>query len=871
MIRNMKIKLLLAMLLAPMVASAFSVKVGDVKVEFKVLDDEKHLVQVGEGTKNRPAVAVTTPGTLNIPETVRRNSTIYTVAAIGDYAFYGCTELRTVTIPATVTSIGSYAFNMSGIESFRIPDAVETIGTAAFGNELVDEDSGLPFLQWISVSPFNKHYCSLDGVLYKSNGGAPACLLCYPPANEAKRFMLPLTVTEIGEMAFSVAWQLERITLHNDVTAIGKNAFQYCVGLKSIRMPLTMSGEIPEYAFFYCVALTDINLPDGIESIGESAFRECYNLERVVFPVTLTNIAAHAFYEGHVLDAKFLNPIPPAYGKDVFTTSVTGGQPTFYIPQGEDLDTWPEDIFDTYFPAAGHIWNDYSGISVWGFEDDEDKEMLLNLYGIKYDLLSNSLVFTNCSIHDTQIPTGEGSVDADDLGINDAFLTINDDLIGDLYLRFEGGNFIYSRHGFLRLVNNKKHNVVIEGDGQLGAVSSKECALLMYGDSQLDLLANYLSFKGLENAAWSNWSSTLNIGGPQTSVVNFEPLDSESQADDQGQALRGFGEINVYDGLFAGEGMTVADKVSFAAPLMFGSDDGGFVRTEDESTSEGAVALVESYGFVLADEPAFAFNRDKLPGGATFDKATRTLHLNNVELSSDNMAIARIADKPLRIYVTGTNLLRTKETGIYTAVINSNKGGLTEGREPIAFEGDGHLVIVGKQPLSLMGESPVMFNCGYINLYGKKGMVSTKDDMSAIYQYCPACFVVVDENYDLNNIDADTPYTEFMTVSETDVFKDLPHFYLMDSSLEVVGPDGPCHYSEDDWTFVYDEDESPVCKYVFITKNETTTGIGNEELRMKHEESGMQTQAFFYNLQGQHVGKDYRGIVLNKGRKYIKK
>ena len=227
MIRNMKIKLLLAMLLAPMVASAFSVKVGDVKVEFKVLDDEKHLVQVGEGTKNRPAVAVTTPGTLNIPETVRRNSTIYTVAAIGDYAFYGCTELRTVTIPATVTSIGSYAFNMSGIESFRIPDAVETIGTAAFGNELVDEDSGLPFLQWISVSPFNKHYCSLDGVLYKSNGGAPACLLCYPPANEAKRFMLPLTVTEIGEMAFSVAWQLERITLHNPTAGLNLHALAF--------------------------------------------------------------------------------------------------------------------------------------------------------------------------------------------------------------------------------------------------------------------------------------------------------------------------------------------------------------------------------------------------------------------------------------------------------------------------------------------------------------------------------------------------------------------------------------------------------------------------------------------------------------------
>ena len=70
MSNSSKIKMLLvAMLLAPMATHAFNVNIGNVKVEFKVLDDEKHLVQLGEGKKNRPAVAATTPGTLVIPET----------------------------------------------------------------------------------------------------------------------------------------------------------------------------------------------------------------------------------------------------------------------------------------------------------------------------------------------------------------------------------------------------------------------------------------------------------------------------------------------------------------------------------------------------------------------------------------------------------------------------------------------------------------------------------------------------------------------------------------------------------------------------------------------------------------------------------
>ena len=47
------------------------------------------------------------------------------VTSIGDYAFFGCTTLTSITIPEGVTSIGYYAFNgCTGLTSITIPDSV---------------------------------------------------------------------------------------------------------------------------------------------------------------------------------------------------------------------------------------------------------------------------------------------------------------------------------------------------------------------------------------------------------------------------------------------------------------------------------------------------------------------------------------------------------------------------------------------------------------------------------------------------------------------------------------------------------------------------------------------------------------------------
>lgn len=56
------------------------------------------------------------------------------VRTVGDYAFYLCTELSTLSLPETLTSIGAAAFNRTAIEEIIIPSGVTSIGRAAFAN-----------------------------------------------------------------------------------------------------------------------------------------------------------------------------------------------------------------------------------------------------------------------------------------------------------------------------------------------------------------------------------------------------------------------------------------------------------------------------------------------------------------------------------------------------------------------------------------------------------------------------------------------------------------------------------------------------------------------------------------------------------------
>ena len=72
-------------------------------------------------------------GVVNIPDNITYNEVDYSVTSIGDWAFYQCSSLTSVTIPSSVKSIGDWAFrDCSSLTSVTIPNSVTSIGNYAF-------------------------------------------------------------------------------------------------------------------------------------------------------------------------------------------------------------------------------------------------------------------------------------------------------------------------------------------------------------------------------------------------------------------------------------------------------------------------------------------------------------------------------------------------------------------------------------------------------------------------------------------------------------------------------------------------------------------------------------------------------------------
>lgn len=240
------------------------------------------------------------------------------VAEIGYAAFIACVNLTSVTISNGVTSIGEQAFNRcAGLTTIVIPNSVIYIGLNPF--------QYCQNLTSITVNDGNPTYSSTDGVLFDK---AKTTLICYPRGKSGS-YAIPGTVITIGEYAFEDCAILTDVTIPNSVTTIGNTAFTECSLLTSITIPSSVES-IGAEAFNYCRKLTAINvassnayysslsgvlfnkaqttliqcpggwvggytIPATVTSIGDWAFHACPDMTSISIPSSVTNIGNGAF------------------------------------------------------------------------------------------------------------------------------------------------------------------------------------------------------------------------------------------------------------------------------------------------------------------------------------------------------------------------------------------------------------------------------------------------------------------------------------------------------------------------------------------------------------------------------------------------
>ena len=293
-------------------------------------------------------------GSITIPETITKDGVSYNVTSIGYDAFYGCTDLTSITLHDGISNIGGSAFmNCTGLTSINIPDAITSIEPETFRNcrgltsilipKGVTSIGGYAFYGCINLrvvincSSLNIQrgqengwvaayartvinnvdgvvddfvFTENDGQYYLSAYLGDDSVLNLPENYKGRGYgigesvfnaclgltsiTIPDGVTSIGNSAFSRCSGLTSITIPDGVTSIGNSAFYGCYGLASVTLPDGIT-RIESLTFFECSGLSSVDIPNSVISIGHSAFEGCESLTFIDIPKSVTSIESGAF------------------------------------------------------------------------------------------------------------------------------------------------------------------------------------------------------------------------------------------------------------------------------------------------------------------------------------------------------------------------------------------------------------------------------------------------------------------------------------------------------------------------------------------------------------------------------------------------
>lgn len=211
------------------------------------------------------------------------------VKSIGTYAFYGCKSLEDLYIHKDIIKIGDYAFfSCENLRSFN-----------------VDKDN--PSFSVENGALFNKIKTILYQVNYSESGTyvVPSTVAqinkyAFYACQSIKEVLLPVTLKQIGYAAFMNCSNLESIKIPGSVKFIGEYAFAYCSKLTLDFSDMELNAPISAYAFYFCKNVKGLFKIKNQSKVSPWSFYKCENLDGIEFSDNVCSVIGEYAFSDNI-------------------------------------------------------------------------------------------------------------------------------------------------------------------------------------------------------------------------------------------------------------------------------------------------------------------------------------------------------------------------------------------------------------------------------------------------------------------------------------------------------------------------------------------------------------------------------------------
>ena len=239
---------------------------------FETIGGLRYLINTDAKTATLVADTVKYYGDIVVPEKVTLAGIDYPVIEFARECFKDCNSLTSITIPESVTSLGSSCFyGCSSLTSITIPSSVTSLREGCFFG------------------------CSSLASITIPSSVTSLGTYCFSGCSSLTSITIPSSVTSLGDRCFYGCSSLASITIPSSVTRLEILCFYGCSSLTSITIPSSVTS-LREGCFWGCTSLISITIPSSVTSLGSDCFYGCSSLTSITIPSSVISLGTGCFY-----------------------------------------------------------------------------------------------------------------------------------------------------------------------------------------------------------------------------------------------------------------------------------------------------------------------------------------------------------------------------------------------------------------------------------------------------------------------------------------------------------------------------------------------------------------------------------------------